>query len=491
LYWFRVFSTNIDVKDIFTGLILKEKNGGCMVVVFNTLSRKKEQIIPVQDKQIKMYTCGPTVYDYAHIGNFRAYVFEDILHRFLEYAGYHVIRVMNITDVDDKTIAGAVRENLSLNQYTQKYIDGFFQDMESLKLKKATYFPRATQHIPEMVELIKKLLAKGHAYEKAGSIYFRISSFPDYGKLSHYNFEQILSSQTDEDEYEKEQAQDFVLWKGSKDEPFFWETDIGKGRPGWHIECSAMSMKYLGETFDIHTGGIDNIFPHHENEIAQSEAATGKKFVNYWLHCAHLLVNGEKMSKSKGNFYTLRDLLGKGYNPIAIRYLLMTTHYRDPLNFTEKSLRQAENTVSHLQAFYQRVCFALKKPGMENKEIEIFIDSASKGFYDAMSDDLNISAAMSEIFKFISNINDFFEKDMISAMDAKKITKFLKKVNEVIEIIEPDIEELSEDKISLIKEREKARKEKDFKKADEIRSYLSTQGILLEDTKYGTRWIRK
>ncbi len=462
-----------------------------MIVFFNTLSRKKEQFVPIKNHQVRMYTCGPTVYDYAHIGNFRAYVFEDLLHRFLEYAGYQVIRVMNITDVDDKTIAGALRENLSLNQYTQKYIDAFFQDLESLKLKKATYFPRATQHIQEMVLLIKKLLEKGHAYEKDGSIYFRISSFPDYGKLSHYNFEQILTVQTNEDEYEKEEARDFALWKAAKEEPFFWETDIGKGRPGWHIECSAMSMKYLGETFDIHTGGIDNIFPHHENEIAQSEAATGRRFVNYWLHCAHLLVNGEKMSKSKGNFYTLRDLLKKGCNPVAIRYLLMTTHYRDPLNFTEQSLKQSENTVRHLQAFYQRICFSLKNPGGESKEVETFINSASRGFLNGLSDDLNISSAISEIFRFVSNINDILEKNVLSGRDAEKIVQFLKKINEVIEIIEPDVEQLPEHIISLIRERERARKEKDFKRADEIRNNLAAQGILLEDTQYGTRWIRK
>ncbi len=463
-----------------------------MITFFNTFSRNKEEFIPIKTGQVKMYTCGPTVYDYAHIGNFRAYVFEDLLHRFLEYAGYQVTRVMNITDVDDKTIQAAVRENCSLNDYTQKYIQAFFEDMKSLKLKKATYFPRATQHINEMVELIKKLLQKGYAYKKEGSIYFRISSFPDYGKLSHYNLEQNLTSNINEDEYEKEQARDFALWKAVKNEPFFWETEIGKGRPGWHIECSAMSMKYLGETFDIHTGGIDNIFPHHENEIAQSEAATGKKFVNYWLHCAHLLVNGEKMSKSKGNFYTLRDLLTQGYNPIAIRYLLMASHYRDPLNFTIQSLKQAENTVNNLQAFYQRIWFSLKNPGDETKEIDNFINVALKEFLQALGDDLNISVAMSKIFNLAGNINDIFRKNgIISGKDAQKISHFLKNVNNVIDIIDPNVEELPSDIILLIKEREKAREEKNFKKADEIRNNLASAKIFLEDTPYGTRWIRK
>ena len=462
-----------------------------MIVFFNTLTRKKEEFKPIEQGVVKMYTCGPTVYDYAHIGNFRAYVFEDLLHRFLEYAGYQVIRVMNITDIDDKTIAGAIRENVSLNEYTKKYIDAFFEDMDCLKLKRATYFPRATEHIQEMVCLIKKLMEKGHAYEKDGSIYFRVSSFPSYGKLSHYDFNQILTASTDADEYEKEEARDFALWKAVKNEPFFWDTEIGRGRPGWHIECSAMSMKYLGETFDIHTGGVDNIFPHHENEIAQSEAVTGKKFVNYWLHCAHLLVNGEKMSKSKGNFYTLRDLLKKNYNPAGIRYLLMATHYRDPLNFTEQSLKQAENTVKHIQAFYQRISFALKNEGPLHHEIEKIVDDTSTKFYNALADDLNISPAMAEIFEFMHRINETIEKENISGKDAEKILAFIKKINEVIAVVEDVIEQLPEEFMILIKKREQARKQKNFDLADQIRNTLSAKGIILEDTPYGTRWIRK
>ncbi|MCM8764313.1 MAG: cysteine--tRNA ligase [Candidatus Omnitrophica bacterium] len=462
-----------------------------MIMLFNTLSRKKEVFKPIEEGTVKMYTCGPTVYDFAHIGNFRAYVFEDLLHRFLEYAGYRIIRVMNITDIDDKTIAGAIRENVSLQQFTEKYIRAFFEDMECLKLKKATYFPRATHHISEMVSIIKILLEKGYAYKKDGSIYFRISSFPSYGKLSQYDFDRITTARTDSDEYEKEQARDFALWKGTKDEPFFWNTDIGKGRPGWHIECSAMSMKYLGETFDIHTGGVDNIFPHHENEIAQSEAATGKKFVNYWLHCAHLLVNGEKMSKSKGNFYTLRDLLKKGYDPCGIRYLLMTTHYRDPLNFSEKSLKQAENTVKHLQAFHQRVFFATNINGESESEIAKAIEVASDGFFNALADDLNISAAMAEIFRLMRNVNESFEAGRLTAKDGEKIITFLNRINEVIAVIDTSEEKLPEDIIYLVRKREQARKEKNYQLADSIRKELADRGILLEDTPYGTRWIRK
>ncbi|MCX7705255.1 MAG: cysteine--tRNA ligase [bacterium] len=462
-----------------------------MIRFYNTLSRKKEEFKPIEDGIVKMYTCGPTVYDFAHIGNFRAYVFEDLLHRFLEFAGYRVIRVMNITDIDDKTIAGAIREKTSLSEYTEKYIEAFFQDMECLNLKKATYFPRATQHIPEMVALIKTLLEKGNAYRKDGSIYFKISTFPNYGRLSHYDFDKLLTSSTDADEYEKEEARDFALWKATKDEPFFWDTEIGRGRPGWHIECSAMSMKYLGETFDIHTGGVDNIFPHHENEIAQSEAATGKKFVNYWLHCAHLLVNGEKMSKSKGNFYTLRDLLKKNYNPGGIRYLLLTTHYRDPLNFTEQSLKQAENTVKNLNAFYQRLFFASSSEGNSNSNIEEEMNTSLEKFFNSLADDLNISAAMGEVFKLIHDVNEIFETGKLSKLFAEKIIYFMDKVNQVIAVIEPIKDTLPEEVVSLIRKRELARKEKNYSLADSIRNQLSQKGILLEDTPYGTRWIRK
>ncbi len=357
--------------------------------------------------------------------------------------------------------------------------------------KKATYFPRATHHIPEMVSLIKTLLEKGNAYEKDGSIYFKISSFPSYGKLSHYDFDKILTSMTDSDEYGKEEARDFALWKATKDEPFFWDTEIGRGRPGWHIECSAMSMKYLGETFDIHTGGVDNVFPHHENEIAQSEAATGKKFVNYWLHCAHLLVNGEKMSKSKGNFYTLRDLLNKNYNPAGIRYLLLTTHYRDPLNFTEQSLKQAEKTVNNLNAFYQRLSFKGKSTENPCSEIAQKVNNALENFFNALADDLNISAATGEVFKLIHDVNEIFEAGKLAVEDTDKIISFMDKVNEIIAVIEPVRETLPEEIKSLIRKRELARKEKNYVLADNIRNQLAENGILLEDTPYGTRWIKR
>jgi len=458
-----------------------------MLRFYNTLTKRKEEFKPIREGLAGLYTCGPTVYDLAHIGNFRAYVFEDLLHRYLEYRGFRVIRVMNITDVDDKTIKGSQKEGISLKEFTDRYISAFLEDMEKLRLKKPDYLPRATEHIPEMVSLIKKLLEKGYAYRKDGSIYFSISKFPSYGKLAGIDLSEIKpGARVDVDEYEKEDVRDFALWKEEK-EGVFWDTEIGRGRPGWHIECSAMSMKYLGESFDIHTGGVDNIFPHHENEIAQSEAATGKKFVNYWLHCAHLLVNNEKMSKSKGNFYTLRDILNKGYNPVAIRYLLLSTHYRDPLNFTERALFQAENTVKNYNGFYQALDFC--KGERPNKSIKDAIEKARQGFTGGLDDDLNISLALSEIFNLMKQVNVSISEGSLSISDASDVKNFLEEIDSVLAILDDKKKiELTEEEKQLINEREKARKEKNFNKADEIRELLKKKGIILEDTPYGTRW---
>ncbi len=459
--------------------------------IYNTLTRKKEEFKPIKEGSVGLYTCGPTVYDLAHIGNFRAYIFEDLLHRYLEYGGYKVLRVMNITDVDDKTIAGCEKESVSLKEYTDRYLNAFLEDMKTLRVKMPDYLPRATEHIPEMVALVKKLLEKGYAYEKDGAVYFSIAKFSSYGKMAGIDLSEIKpGARVDVDEYEKEDVRDFALWKEEK-ESVFWDTELGRGRPGWHIECSAMSMKYLGESFDIHTGGVDNIFPHHENEIAQSEAATGKKFVNYWMHCAHLLVNGEKMSKSKGNFYTLRDILKKGYNPVAARYLLLSAHYRDPLNFTEKALKQAENTVSNYNAFYQSLDFC--KSGEANKEIKADIQKARSEFTAALADDLNISAALAGIFNLIKTVNIAVSEGNFGSEDAGEVKGFLEEIDSILVILEKEEIKLSEEQQNLIKEREQARKEKDFKKSDEIREIFKSQGIILEDTPYGTRWktIRK
>jgi cysteinyl-tRNA synthetase len=462
-----------------------------MITFFNTLTRKKEIFQPIEDKIVKIYTCGPTVYDFAHIGNFRAYIFEDILHRFLEYEGFTVKRVMNITDIDDKTIIGALKENISLNQFTEKYIEAFFEDIKKLRIKTDNIiFSRATENIPEMVNLIKTLLEKGHAYKKENSIYFRISSFPEYGRLSHFDFSKIKTgTSVDADEYEKESARDFVLWKGEKDD-FSWDTEIGKGRPGWHIECSAMGMKYLGETFDMHTGGVDNIFPHHENEIAQCEMATGKPFVKYWLHCQHLMVNGEKMSKSKGNFYTLRDLLKKGYDPVAIRYLLMSTHYRDPLNFTEKSLQQAKNTVDRWNDFYRRIKF-LNIDERKNEQISQQCIKTENIFRESLGDDLNISMALAGIFELMHSTNNSITENNINRENLEEISKIIEKVDYVLQVLKPFEDSIDAEILTLIEKREQARKEKDFSQADKIRSILQEKGIILEDTPLGPRWKQK
>ncbi|MCL5674494.1 MAG: cysteine--tRNA ligase [Candidatus Omnitrophica bacterium] len=459
-----------------------------MLRFFNTLTRKKEVFETIEDKIVKMYTCGPTVYDFAHIGNLRAYIFEDILHRFLEYSGWTVKRVMNITDIDDKTIAGAKKDGVSLNRFTEKYINAFFEDIRKLRIKiDNIIFSRATEHVPEMVSIIKILMEKGYAYKKENSIYFRISAFPGYGKLSHLDFSEIKTgASVDADEYEKESARDFVLWKGEKDD-FSWDTEIGRGRPGWHIECSAMGMKYLGETFDMHTGGVDNIFPHHENEIAQCEMATGKPFVRYWLHCEHLLVNGEKMSKSKGNFYTLHSLLEKGADPVAIRYLLMTTHYRDPLNFTEKSLVQAKNTVDRWNDFYKRIKDA--RPDVKkNDSISKECIKAENTFREALEDDLNVSKALAGIFELMHFVNNSIAENNISHENLNEAGNLLEKVDYVLQILKPSGETIEPEILGLIEEREQARKTGDFSSADKIRNILREKGIILEDTPSGPRW---
>lgn len=458
--------------------------------IFSTLTRKKEIFRPIKGKSVNLYSCGPTVYDFAHIGNFRAYVCVDVLKRYLKYSGFRVKHVMNITDVDDKTIKGANKEGISLKEYTRRYEKAFFEDIETLNIDKADYYPRATEHVKEMAEIIKKLMKNKIAYKSEdGSIYFDISKFKDYGKLSHTKVEELKEgARVKQDSYEKGEAKDFALWKSydNEDGNVFWETEIGKGRPGWHIECSAMSMKYLGEHFDIHAGGIDLVFPHHENEIAQSEAFTGKKFANYWFHNEHLLVDGHKMSKSLGNFFTLRDLLGKGHNPKAIRYLLLSAHYRMQLNFTEGSVKAADNAVQRLNDFMVK----LKEinNNAKNKGIENIIQKAKKEFEEAMDDDLNISSALSHIFEFVKEINSLMMKSQVGNAGAKKIISFMHEIDKVLGILQEKEEKLKPEFKKLIDEREKARKEKDFAKADSIREELRQKGIILEDTKDGVRW---
>ncbi|MBI2656583.1 cysteine--tRNA ligase [Candidatus Woesearchaeota archaeon] len=460
--------------------------------LYNTLTRKKDAFKPIQDKIVKLYTCGPTVYDFAHIGNFRAYVCSDILKRYLKYKGFRVKHIMNITDVDDKTIKGANKEGISLAEYTRRYEKAFYEDIKTLNIDKADFFPRATEHVKEMLNIIKKLLKNKVAYKSEdGSIYYDISKFKDYGKLSHTKLEGLeAGKRIKQDQYEKEQAQDFALWKAydKEDGNVAWKTEIGNGRPGWHIECSAMSMKYLGEHFDIHAGGVDLIFPHHENEIAQSEASTQKKFVNYWVHNEHLLVNGQKMSKSLGNFYTLRDLLDKGYHPKAIRYLLLSAHYRAQLNFTEDAVKSADNAVQRLQDFMIKLK-EIKK-NIKNKNIEKLIHKTKKEFEKAMDDDLNISVALAHIFEFVKQVNTLLMENKVGKNDAKKIINLMMEFDEVLGILEEKEEKISDEIKKLIDEREKARMEKNFAKADKIREDLKKKGIILEDTKEGVRWKR-
>ncbi len=457
---------------------------------WNTLKRKKEEFLPLQPNRVGLYTCGPTVYDFAHIGNFRAYIFEDLLKRYLEYCGYAVNHVMNITDIDDKTIKRSIEEKVSLLEYTRRYKDAFFDDCNKLRIftnrKNPTKYPRATEHIPEMVALVKKLNEKGYTYEKDGSIYFSIERFPDYGKLSGIDLSSLKKGiRVENDEYEKEDVRDFALWKKSKPGEPSYDTEIGPGRPGWHIECSAMSMKYLGETFDIHTGGVDNIFPHHENEIAQSEAANGKPFARYFMHCAHLLVNNEKMAKSKGNFYTLRDLFDKGYDPAAIRYLLLSVHYRSPLNFTLEGLEQAETAVRRLRDFYQRVQEV--QGGVYNSKIKDCTDTAKQMFEQFLDDDLNISPALAAVFGLMKETNIVLEKNELDGRNAKEVITVFREFDKILGIFETEELLLSEEVDNLVKIRESARERKDFQEADKIKKEIFEKGFIIEDTSKGPR----
>ncbi len=459
--------------------------------ITNTMSNKKEKFIPINEMEVGIYTCGPTVYDYAHIGNFRAYMFEDLLCRYLRFSGYKVKQIMNLTDIDDKTIRASMEKGITLNEYTQPYIDAFFKDLNILNIEPAEVYPRATEHIPEMVELIKKIRDNGHTYESLGSIYFRISSLADYGKLSGFKIDELIDgARIDSDEYDKENARDFVLWKAAKPNEPSWETELGKGRPGWHIECSAMSMKYLGETFDLHTGGIDNMFPHHENEIAQSESATGKTFAKYWMHCDYLIVDGQKMAKSLNNFYTLRDLLDKGYSARAIRYQLLNTHYRKQLNFTLEGLQQAASALQRFDDFL-RIIKEQKNDIAYNKTLGELVEKTHKDFIEAMDDDLNISKALGKLFELIKETNQILSETSISNDNKDEIIKLFDDLDQVLGVLDKEEDKVLDEEIEqLIKEREEARKNKNYARSDEIRDYLKSKGIILEDTKDGTRWKR-
>ncbi len=472
----------------------------------NTLGGEMEVFTPQKSNEVRMYTCGPTVYDYAHIGNYRTFVFQDILRRFLKLRGFKMNHVMNLTDVDDRIIANATAAGVSIRDYTEKFAQAFFDDCKTLSIEAPEYWIRATDHIDDMVKLIQRLQEKTYTYPSEGSIYYRIAKFPHYGRLSNIDVTGIQAgARVDMDRYEKESARDFALWKAPKPGEHYWQTPIGKGRPGWHIECSAMAMKYLGETLDIHTGGIDLAFPHHENELAQSEAATGKPFVRYWMHSEHLLVEGEKMSKSLGNFYTLRDLFAKGYKPSALRFALASVPYRKQLNFTFDGLQQAASSVERLRNFAARLAQG-KFPAGKQKGMASRIAEAADEFDAGLSDDLNTARALAAAFDLLRETNIAMDKGDFRQGDVAAVQEFLANFDCIFAVMEDnDAEKLralgfgaadggpSDAEIEkLIAERQSARQRRDFAASDRIRKELADRGILIEDSKDGSvRWKRK
>lgn len=476
------------------------------IQLHNTLSGKLEPFVPQKPGEVRMYTCGPTVYDYAHIGNYRTFVFQDILRRFLKLRGFQLKHVMNLTDVDDRIIANAAAAGKNIREYTEKFAQAFFDDCKALSIEAPEHWIRATDHIDDMVQLIQGLQEKTFTYASEGSIYYRIAKFPNYGKLSKIDLTGIQpGARVDNDRYEKESARDFALWKAPKPGEHFWETAIGPGRPGWHIECSAMAMKYLGETLDIHAGGIDLAFPHHENEIAQSEAATGKPFARYWLHAEHLLVGGEKMSKSLGNFLTLRDLFARGHRPSAVRFALASVPYHKQLNFTFDGLTQATNSVERLRNFANRLQQGNFPAGKQKGMIER-ISKAHEEFDAGLSDNLNTARALAAVFDLVRDTNTAMDKGEFRQGDVDATQQFSATFDAVFAVLEDNDTQklqalgygraeaaLSDTEIDkLIAERNAAKKVRDFATADRIRKELANRGIILEDAKDGSvRWKRK
>lgn len=463
---------------------------------YNTLTQEVEEFRPASDGLVRMYTCGPTVYNFVHIGNFRTFTFQDILRRWLRYRGYRLDHVMNVTDVDDKIIINAAKENKSIEEYTATYTKAFFEDAAALRLEQPEHVTKATQHIPAMVNAIEDLRANNCTYESEGSTYFRISSFPEYGKLSHNDFSGMRSgARVDVDEYTKDDARDFVLWKARKGDEPYWDTPFGQGRPGWHIECSAMAMQYLGKTLDIHAGGVDLVFPHHENEIAQSESITHKPFAKYWLHSEHLHIESQKMSKSLGNFYTLRDLLEQGYQPETIRYVLASVPYRKKLNFTFGGLTAAAKSVERLRDFELRLATS-NLPSGRNPELTERSEEAIRQFEAGMDDDLNTAEALAAVFEYVRAMNSALDEEKYLEENRWESARVLQIFDDVFCVLNPTASNepagLSDAQIEkLIEERNQAKKNRDFKRADELRASLLESSVVLEDTKDGTRWKRK
>ena len=478
-----------------------------MLKVYNTLSNKKEVFKPVKKGEVGIYTCGPTVYSFAHIGNFRSFIVADIIRRYLEYKNYRVKYVKNITDVghlteedlEDKIISAAKKEKKTPQDIAVFYTKAFLEDEKKLNIKSADVYPRATKHIKEMIELIKILLKKGYAYEISDGIYFDVQKFKNYGKLSGNTLNKLKKGKRIESNPEKKHPADFALWKKAEPSHLMqWNSPWGKGYPGWHIECSVMAMKYLGKssqgeynrTIDIHTGGEDNIFPHHENEIAQSEAVSGKRFVKYWVHTRHLLVEGEKMAKSKGNFYTLRDLEKMGYSPLSFRFLILTTHYRKKQNFTFEELKQAERNLEKIRDFVKKISSIKKQALSKNKKrfAEILTLKTKKEFEKAMNDDFNTPKALAKLFYLINKANYLIDNKKISLTDAEDILKLLKNIDKVFGFIFSPVkkEKIPKEILELVKQREQYRKQKNWKKADEIRKKVKEKGYQIEDTKKGS-----
>jgi len=466
-----------------------------MLKFHNTLSGQLEEFHPLNDNAVRLYICGPTVWSFAHIGNFRTFTFGDILRRYLKFKGYNLTHVFNLTDVDDRIINEAKSAGKTIDEFTAPFIEAFWEDFDALGLERPEIAPRATHHIAEMIRIIEKLLENNRAYESDGSIYFRIAAFPDYGKLSKINFAGNVSGasgRVDTDKYDKENANDFALWKlVDANEPTGWDASFGRGRPGWHIECSAMAMKYLGETFDIHAGGVDLKFPHHENEIAQSEGATEKQFAKVWLHSEHLKVEGETMSKSLGNYYTFRDLIAKNYTATAIRYLLLSVPYHKQLNFTFETLDGAEQTIARLRDFRKRLQEANLPDGI-NTDLQDKVRGFVNDFEAAMDDNLNTSVALAALHNLVRETNTAMAREVACTEDRSFILHTIDEFDTVLGIFgEVKMEMLDAEIESLIEERQAARRNRNFARSDEIRDTLAEKGIVLEDTKDGVRWKRK
>ncbi len=465
-----------------------------MLRLFNTLTRTKEEFKPIRDDHVGLYSCGPTVYNHAHIGNLSTFVGVDLFKRYLQYRGYKVHHVMNLTDVDDKTIRASRQEGVPLGELTKRYTDGFMSDLERLNIRHADRYTAATEHIEEMIELIEALVEKGFAYESNGSLYYKIAAFEDYGKLARLDVVGMQDDvRVDNDEYAKETARDFALWKAwtEEDGDVFWESPWGNGRPGWHVECSAMSMKYLGETFDVHTGAVDLIFPHHQNEIAQSEAATGKRFVNYWLHREFLNVGGSKMAKSTGNIATLSEIGKTPADIKAFRYLVVATHYRTGLNFTEAVLDAAKNTLRHLANVLDRLQAV---DGTEHSvSVAESIERTRIQFIEHMDDDLNAARAVADMFELVHEAEDWLMEEALNQATAKALYDFFQELNQVLGIFytlpeEDGQDALPDETMELIRQREEARRNRDWNSADQLRDELLKQGVVVKDTPNGTEW---